>query len=233
MQRRAVLQSAAGLAALMALPRARADEADRAMAPTPVPGLDWFVFLERGTPTPPDKERVMAMQKGHIANFERLFAAGQLFAAGPLRDPTQVKRGIVIVRAPDAETLRHYFDDDAYVAQGHMTLNAQPCITRQALQTSGLDRSKIVENRIVLLTRTGSAAPAPPRQLTDRLETLLEMGVFGAWYEMQAGPIHHILFRRGIDDAPLHEALASLPGRTVGGLQADVWSQWFAQGVVR
>ena len=232
MQRRAVLHGISALAALTALPAARADDAP-APSPVPVPGRDWFVFLERGVPTPPDKERVMAMQKGHIDNFGRLFAAGKLFAAGPMRDPTQLKRGIVVVRAPDLDTLRHYFDEDEYVALGHMTLNAQPCIVRKALNTTGLNLQKIVENRIVLLTRTGSFDQAPARQLPDRLGVLVESGVFGAWYEMEAGPIHHILFRKGTDDAPLQEALGSLPGRTVGGLQADVWSQWFAEGVVR
>lgn len=233
MQRRAVLNGVTALAALTtltALPSARADDAP---APVPVPGRDWFVFLERGAPTPPDKERVSAMQKGHIANFGRLFAAGKLFAAGPMRDPTQLKRGIVVVRAPDLDTLRRYFDEDEYVALGHMTLNAQPCVVKKALNTTGLNLQKIVENRIVMLTRTGSFDQAPARQLPDRLGVLVESGVFGAWYEMEAGPIHHILFRKGTDDAPLHEALESLPGRTVGGLQADVWSQWFAEGVVR
>ena len=114
-----------------------------------------------------------------------------------------------------------------------MTLNAQPCIVRKALHTTGLNLNKMVEDRIVMLTRTGSFDQAPPRQLPDRLAVLVESGIFGAWYEMEAGPIHHILFRQGTEDAPLHEALASLPGRTIGGLQADVWSQWFAEGVVR
>ncbi|MDL5031044.1 hypothetical protein QRD43_03915 [Pelomonas sp. APW6] len=235
MQRRAVLHGAtalASLAALAALPPAWADEAP-APAPAPAPGRDWFVFLERGIPTPPDKARVTAMQKGHIDNFGRLFAAGKLFAAGPMRDPTQLKRGIVVVRAPDLDTLRHYFDEDEYVALGHMTLNAQPCIVRKALNTTGLNLQKIVENRIVMLSGAAALRPEERQQLEAALQALVDDGTLGAWYAMQAGPIDHVLFRAGNDEAPLQAALAGLPGRTDERLQAAVWGQWFAEGVVR
>lgn len=230
MQRRSVLQGAAGLAAAMALSRVHADEGS---SPTPVPGRDWFVFLERGAPTPPDKERVMAMQKGHIANFERLFAQGRLFAAGPMRDPSQLKRGIVVVRAPDLEALRRYFDEDEYVALGHMTLNAQPCVVKKALNTTGLNLKKIVENRIVMLSGATTLSAGERHQLDAALQALLDDGTLGAWYAMEAGPIDHVLFRAGTDEAPLQAALARLPGRADERLQAAVWGQWFAEGVVR
>jgi len=234
MQRRQLLQWSAGLGTLTLWPSVRAESAPAPSAPpTPVAGRDWFVFLETGAPTPPDKERVMAMQKGHIDNFGRLFAAGKLFAAGPMRDPAKLKRGIVVVRAPDPATLRGYFDEDEYVALGHMTLNAQPCVVRKALNTTGLNLQKIVENRIVMLTRTPGFSEADQGPLKERLAALVAAGTFGAWYEMEAGPIHHILFRQGTDDAPLNEALASLPGRAAGSLQTEVWGQWFAEGVVR
>lgn len=230
MQRRSVLQGAAGLTALLTLPRAQAQEAPPA---APVPGRDWFVFLERGLPTPPDKERVMAMQKGHIDNFGRLFAAGKLFAAGPMRDPAQLKRGIVVVRAPDLDALRRYFDEDEYVALGHMTLNAQPCQVKKALNTTGLNLKKIVENRIVMLSGAAALRPEERRQLDAALQGLLDDGTLGAWYAMEAGPIDHVLFRAGNDEAPLQAALARLPGRADERLQAAVWGQWFAEGVVR
>ncbi len=204
-----------------------------AQEPPPVPGRDWFVFLERGIPTPPDKERVMAMQKGHIANFERLFAQGKLFAAGPMRDPSQHKRGIVVVRAPDLDTLRHYFDEDEYVAHGHMTLNAQPCLARKELNTTGLNLKKIVENRIVMLSGAAALRAEERQQLDAALQALIDDGTLGAWYAMEAGPIDHVLFRAGNDEAPLQAALARLPGRADERLQAAVWGQWFAEGVVR
>ncbi len=236
MQRRPLLQWLAGLGASIGMAGARADEPQApaaASAPLPVPGRDWFVFLERGLPTPPDKERVMAMQKGHIANFERLFAQGKLFAAGPMRDPSQLKRGIVVVRAPDLATLRRYFDEDEYVALGHMTLNAQPCVVKKALNTTGLNLQKIVENRIVMLSGAAALRPEERQQLDAALQALVDDSTLGAWYAMESGPIDHVLFRAGTDEAPLQAALTRLPGRADERLQAAVWGQWFADGVVR
>ena len=95
-----------------------------AAAALAIPGLAraaddlWFIFLEKGRPTPPDKEAVMAMQRGHIENFKRLSVLGKLFSAGPLADPTAIKRGIVTVRAASRDELMGYFQPDDYVREG-------------------------------------------------------------------------------------------------------------------
>lgn len=65
----------------------------------------WFIFLETGKKTPDDKALVAQMQRGHIDNFKRLFGEQKLFAAGPLQDPSGLKRGNVIVKAPTREEL--------------------------------------------------------------------------------------------------------------------------------
>ena len=57
----------------------------------------WFILFEAGKKTPHDKATVAQMQRGHIDNFKRLFAEQKLFAAGPLQNPSTLKRGIVIV----------------------------------------------------------------------------------------------------------------------------------------
>ena len=56
-----------------------------------------FIFREIGKKTPDDKALVGQMQRGHIDNFKRLFAEQKLIVAGPLQDPSTLKRGIVIV----------------------------------------------------------------------------------------------------------------------------------------
>ena len=37
------------------------------------------------------------MQRGYIDNLKRFYAEQKLFAAGPLQDPSTLKRGIAIV----------------------------------------------------------------------------------------------------------------------------------------
>jgi len=197
--------------------------------PTPAPPPDerWFIFLESGRKTPDDREAVMAMQRGHIDNFKRLFAAGQLSAAGPLRDPAGRKRGIVVVRAASRSDLAGLFQPDAYVREGYMTLNAVPVTAQRPLNTEGIDDSRIEEVRIVLVGRPAGAADDMARH--SRLRALVDAGQFGAWYSLHEGPLAEVLFARTTDTAALQSALAGLPA--AGDVQ--VWSQWLSPGVVR
>jgi uncharacterized protein YciI len=190
-------------------------------AAVPAPRRDWFIFLEIGVPTPDDREAVMRMQRGHLDNFTRLFEAGRLQAAGPLRDPAGFKRGIVLVRAASMEELRGYFGADDDVRLGHLALNAVPATTRKPLHTDGIDATTIEEVRIVMVARG-----ADEDRLRGLLRGPLERGSFGAWYSLESGPIAEVLFAR--TDAPgLDTALAAL------GPAATVWPQWLGKGVLR
>ena len=44
----------------------------------------WFVFLESGKTGFSERSALDMMQRGHIANFQRLFGEKKLLAAGPL-----------------------------------------------------------------------------------------------------------------------------------------------------
>ncbi|MEJ6003451.1 YciI family protein [Paucibacter soli] len=212
MQRRSLLLAPA----FLAWPTVRAQQTRQ----------DWFIFLETGKPTPPDKEAVAAMQRGHIENFKRLFAEGKLFAAGPLLDPARVKRGIVVVKAASMEELIGYFQPDEYVREGYMTLNAQPATIQRALHHEGIDPEGIEEVRIALLGRPAQADMAEAAARHAHLQTLLDSGQIGAWYSPQQGPVAEVLFARGTDSAALESALAAYPG-------AAVWRQWLGKRVLR
>ncbi|MBC7939339.1 MAG: hypothetical protein H7Z19_06165 [Chitinophagaceae bacterium] len=195
---------------------------------------DWFVFLETGRPTPDDKAAVAAMQRGHLDNFKRLFADKKLLAAGPLRDPSRVKRGIVVVKAASREELLSYFQPDAYVRDGYMTANAVPARANQSLHSEGIDPEGIEEVRIVLIGRDSApvdAATAAARQTL--LQSLLAQGRVGAWYTLHMGPVAEVLFARTTDTPALQAALASYAGRADPGLPVEVWSQWLGKGVLR
>jgi uncharacterized protein YciI len=187
---------------------------------------DWFIFLETGVPTPADRDAVMRMQRGHLDNFKRLFAAGTLSAAGPLRDPSGRKRGIVVVRAATIEQLRGYFETDDYVRRGHMTLNAVPATAVKPLATEGIDPEGIEEVRIVQIAR-GSADAATRERQRMLLRWHLDRGTFGAWYTLHEGPVAEVLFTRLTDTAALEPALAPF------GADASVWPQWLGKGVLR
>ncbi len=211
------------------LPAAFAALAALAGCATPPPAAprDWFVFLESGRKTPDDRAAVMAMQRGHIDNFKRLFAEGRLFAAGPMRDPAGRKRGFVTVRAVSLAELQGYFQPDDYVREGYMTLDAVPATAHKALNTEGIDATRVEEVRIVQLMRPADAGDAAARQAF--LRGLLERGRVGAWYTLHEGPVAEVLFARSTDTAALQVAFAGLPG----GGEVAVWGQWLSPGVVR
>ena len=193
----------------------------------------WFVFLELGKPSPSDRAQMDAMQRGHIANFQRLFGEKKLIAAGPLTDPTGIKRGIVVVRATERGQLNDYFKPDDYVREGYLKLDAIPCVANKALSTEGIDSSGIEEVRIVQLMRSANAlSVADTAAQRAALKGLVDRGVFGAWYTMDNGPVAEILFSRNKDDKALQTALAGTPAVKAGTAVA-VWGQWFSKGVLK
>lgn len=225
--RRHLLKMAGAACGLPLLPGCATPPADVA----PAPGT-WFIFLERGRPTPPDPPRVQAMQTGHIENFKRLFALGQLTGAGPMRDPSGTKRGIVVVRARSRDELLGYFQPDEYVREGYMNVNAVPAVVQRALNTEGIDASRVEELRIALIYR-GAAAPDLAAPRTAYLRRLLDQRTIGAWYTLQTGDIAEVLFAPTKDTAALESALAGYPGLNQQGTRLAVWGQWMSPGVVR
>jgi uncharacterized protein YciI len=193
----------------------------------------WFVFLESGKTGFSERSALEAMQRGHIANFQRLFGEKKLFAAGPLKDPSEFKRGIAIVKAPSQQALASYFGPDQYVREGYLKLNAVPALANKALATEGIDSSGVEEGRIVQLMRNGKAlSTAEAAAQRAMLQRLVDQGAFGAWYTLEAGTVAEVLFSKNRDDKALQAALAQLPA-VKGGAQVAVWGQWFARGVLR
>ena len=198
------------------------------------PSDHWFIFLETGKKTPDDKEAVAAMQRGHIDNFKRLFALKRLFAAGPLRDPSGFKRGIVTVRAASREELQGYFQPDEYVREGYMTVKAVPTTVHKGLNTEGIDPDGIEEVRIVQIGRASIAADAQTaRAQQGVLQSLIDRGIAGAWYTLQTGPVAEVLFARSDDALMLGVGLAGYPGLGGPGVSVEVWKQWLGKGVLR
>ena len=191
----------------------------------------WFIFLESGKKTPNDKELVTKMQRGHIKNFERLFAEQKLFAAGPLQDPTGLKRGIVIVKAPSRDELTSYFQPDEYVRDGYMTLNATPCVVHKGLATEGIDTTGIEEVRIVQLMRPANAGDARANRVF--LQSLLDKGTVSAWYTIDSGPVAEILFAKTTDTMMLQKTFAQYPAAQPDGAGVEIWGQWLSKGVVK
>ncbi len=193
----------------------------------------WFIFLETGKKTPDDKEAVAKMQKGHIENFVRLHGEKKLFAAGPLADPSKLKRGIVVVKANTREEYVSYFQPDDYVREGYMTLNAERATVHRALRSEGIDPSGIEEVRIVQITRPPTPLTAPQQEENHAfLKGLIDNGRVGAWYTLEGGSTAEILFCRSADTAAVTTLFADLPSVKAAKSTALVWPQYIGKGVV-
>ncbi len=193
----------------------------------------WFIFLETGKKTPDDKEAVAKMQKGHIENFVRLHGEKKLFAAGPLADPSKVKRGIVVVKAKTREEYVSYFQPDDYVREGYMTLNAERATAHRALKSEGIEPSGIEEVRIVQITRPQTPLTARQQQEDHSfLKGLADKGTGGAWYTLERGSTAEILFCRSTDTAAVSALLADLPSVKAAKSSVLVWPQYIGKGVV-
>ncbi len=193
----------------------------------------WFIFLETGKKTPDDKEAVAKMQKGHIDNFVRLHGEKKLFAAGPLADPSKLKRGIVVVKAHTREEYVSYFQPDDYVREGYMTLNAERATVHRALKSEGIDPSGIEEVRIVQITRPQTPLSAPQQKQDHAfLMALVDKGAVGAWYTLEGGSTAEILFCRSTDTAAVSALFAELPSVAAAKSTVLVWPQYIGKGVV-
>lgn len=208
---------------------------ERAVSST-APSADsfWFVFMEAGKKTPDDKEAVAKMQLGHIQNFKKLFGEKKLFAAGPMRDPNSVKRGMVVLKGNSRATLDTYFQPDEYVREGYLTLNAVTCTANKPLATEGIDENAIEEVRIVQITRPrGAGGALPVKENRAFIQSLVDKGTIGAWYTLQSGSVAEVLFARTKDTAALQAALAEYPSVQSGGAEVMVWPQWLGKGVLK
>lgn len=193
----------------------------------------WFVFLEAGRKTPDDKSLVEAMQHGHIANFKRLFKLGRLMAAGPMRDPVGIKRGIVTMRASSFDELLNYFQEDTYVREGYLNVNAVPATAHKAFNTEGIDDTAVEELRIVQIGRGDAMPDDTTVQLRQSLlRDLVDRGSVGAWYTLHTGPVAEVLFARTRDTPALVAAFSPYAGLGSGGVTLAVWAQWLSRGVI-
>ncbi len=201
---------------------------------TPDKRPTWFIFLETGKPTPDDKEAVTKMQTGHIQNFKRLFGDKKLFAAGPLKDPSRKKRGIVVVKANSKAELLTYFQPDDYVREGYMTANAVRSVVHKPLNTEGIDPNGIQEERIVQITRPAKKLTRKQQRAnTAFLKALVDQGTVGAWYTLESGEIAEVLFCRTTDTPALEAIFAEAPAVKAAQASVLVWPQWLSKGVVK
>ncbi len=92
--------------------------------PAAVENLYWVFLTTAKSLEGIEREEMEAMQEAHLNNFRRLAADGRLLTAGPMSDPENVRRGVVVLKASQGDELFEMFREDPYVKQGYMNVDA-------------------------------------------------------------------------------------------------------------
>jgi len=113
----------------------------------------YFGFFMRGSgPRPTDPAVLEKMQADHIGNLQRLHGEGRFLAAGPLADPTQQRRGILVLKAATRDEIQGFFTNDPYVKAGIMTVTVEAWkVDATRFNDQPVDPNKITEFRLVLV----------------------------------------------------------------------------------
>lgn len=83
----------------------------------------WIGFLNRPSNAPQyPKEKLEELQKGHMANINKMADSGDLAIAGPMGEDG-VLRGIFVFRTDDPERLRALCAEDPTIKAGRLTVD--------------------------------------------------------------------------------------------------------------
>ncbi len=119
-------------------------------------GQLFWIFLTTGKTTEGvSDERIQEMQAAHLANFKALAERDKLLTAGPLTDPEKKLRGIVVARAKNERELMSYFDEDPYVQNGYLKIEATKMKFEHGVINTKITPQGLEEYRIVILENNG------------------------------------------------------------------------------
>lgn len=91
------------------------------------PGMKvyYFVLLTKGPNRTQSEAEAEAIQRGHMANIERLHAEGKLDLAGPFMDDGDW-RGLFVLRVTSEEEARKLLETDPAISSGRLRYEIHP-----------------------------------------------------------------------------------------------------------
>jgi uncharacterized protein YciI len=194
-------------------------------------------FLVTGkNPPKATTEEIQGYQRAHIENFKRLHGDQKLATAGPMADPTKLKRGIVVLCVKEKSEIPSLFQADPYVAKGFMELQIhaiKPVFGK--IHTEGIDPNGIEENRIVLFSPVDGARSDASLDL-KQLEHLKSAQTAGlAFYALvqKSGDYQAVALFLGKNDADIQKWIDDSPMVKLKVWSATKMPQWLGKGVIR
>ncbi len=142
-------------------------------------GMLYWIFLTSGKSTEGvDSDEIQNMQTEHLANFKRLADMGKLLTAGPMSDPENKLRGIVIVRAQNRDDLMEMFKSDPYVQQGYLKIEANPMRFEYGTVNTKITPQGLDEFRLIVIEKNG-AEPNESQEKPSKVEEVVSAAADG------------------------------------------------------
>ncbi len=200
----------------------------------PTKSKAWFMYFMKGDgPRPTDSAAAEKMQADHIKNMQDNAKAGKLFAAGPLQDPTEMRRGITVVKADTLQGVKDCFLHDPYVQGKVMNVAAVEWDVDLKRFHPSIDPSSIVEHRLVVITRGKGMSPESAADRKAHDQVLRDMvGTFHGVGGNAKGDLLYISILVSTDTEAIQTALRADPLIQRNILQFEVLPLWMSKGVV-
>lgn len=194
----------------------------------------WFGYFVKGDGKRGTDAEVQKMQQGHMENLQRLFKLGVMPMAGPLRDPTQIRRGIIVMLAPSRDGLAEYFKNDPYVQGRLMGVEFYPwSVDPGVLPKEYPDPNAIEQNRLVLLkAKPGKKIPEYlMKQHVAAVAGKVKPSLSGV---AEMGPEYsEILMFHGENDKAIEARIQQDPLVRLGWVTVEKIPLWMAKGALK
>jgi hypothetical protein len=199
----------------------------------------WWVFIER-TPLQVTltESQSQEMMNAHLGNFRRLFGLKKLALAGPLRDPEQKRRGIVLLTVGPREEITESFKPDLFFQQKIFSAHAiqmKPDFG-QILRNEGPDSNSIEENRLVVFERGKDQRADDMDKIGPARNAIRDGAASGlAFHAVATGGdrVREIAVFRGKNDEAIGKWLQGDPAVASGALKATVYPQFLGKGFLQ
>lgn len=207
----------------------------------PPPSLHLMFFVKGEGARPADADAMKALSATHFANMAKQAEAGRLFAAGPLSDPTTVRRGITVVKLAKRSELEGLFADDEFVKRDIMRVEAAPWDVRGEDFRPAVDPGTVVEHRLVLLRQGPGKSPETAELRAGHARHLYSegpclglavWGVLGASDDASFQGVREAAIFVGSDTEGIRKMLEADTMVQRRLLEPEILPLWMSQGVV-
>jgi uncharacterized protein YciI len=199
----------------------------------------WGFFVRGPNQVKLPDEEAQAMQKGHIANLEKLHSEGKLLMAGPLGNAGN-RRGVVVLSVRSNEEVQECFKEDPFVKNGRLTMQAYKWHTMKGVFKEAIQPIKMEEYRLGLVKKgnawNADKTPEAEKLQEGHMKNIRKMGAAGIL--ATAGPVEEAGDLRGIflfrikDEKVINEMITDDPAVAASRLAVELVPLYIAAGVI-